>query len=292
LALVPEHNLGLFVSYNSQTASEAQSALLEDFLDRFFPAPETEKQIPVTLTAAELGRFAGSYRQNRRYAYTTLEKALTLLEPVSISPTKDGGLLTISPYGEMRFEPVGPLLFRRVDNPDSFLLFQEDERGNIAYAFASDDPTVVFEKQPWYGDFNFHYAILIITALLFLSTLVIAPLRWMIGRRKKELQSLPKAARLARQILVWISLCAIAFIVGFVLAISGYVYGDTTLMNIVLALPIFMLALTLVAVFLTLRAWREGYWNLVERVYHTLVTMAAIAFLWFASYWNLLGWHY
>jgi hypothetical protein len=34
---------------------------------------------------------------------------------------------------------------------------------------------------------------------------------------------------------------------------------------------------------------RQG---LAGRVHYTLVTVAAVAFMWFLNYWNLLGWRF
>ena len=37
------------------------------------------------------------------------------------------------------------------------------------------------------------------------------------------------------------------------------------------------------------RVWREGYWTRASRLFHTAGVVAAIAFVWFLNYWNLLG---
>jgi hypothetical protein len=39
-------------------------------------------------------------------------------------------------------------------------------------------------------------------------------------------------------------------------------------------------------------AWINRYWELPFRAYYTLVTIAAVAFVWFLNYWNWLGWQY
>jgi hypothetical protein len=42
----------------------------------------------------------------------------------------------------------------------------------------------------------------------------------------------------------------------------------------------------------TMLAWKDRYWGVAFRVYYTLVMVAAVAFIWFLNYWNLLGWRY
>jgi hypothetical protein len=39
-------------------------------------------------------------------------------------------------------------------------------------------------------------------------------------------------------------------------------------------------------------AWKNSYWGIAARVYHTLVTVAAVAFVWLLNSWNLLGWRF
>jgi hypothetical protein len=37
---------------------------------------------------------------------------------------------------------------------------------------------------------------------------------------------------------------------------------------------------------------KNNYWGIATRVHYTLVTVAAVAFVWFLNYWNLLGWRF
>ncbi len=39
----------------------------------------------------------------------------------------------------------------------------------------------------------------------------------------------------------------------------------------------------------TTLVWRNGYWSTQGRVHYTLVTLAALALVWWLNYWNLLG---
>jgi len=57
----------------------------------------------------------------------------------------------------------------------------------------------------------------------------------------------------------------------------------------VLTLPLIGLALTALAAVLAVRVWREGYWTRAARLFHTGGVVAAVAFVWFLNYWNLLG---
>ena len=37
---------------------------------------------------------------------------------------------------------------------------------------------------------------------------------------------------------------------------------------------------------------KDRFWGLAGRLHYTLVTVAAVAFVWFLNYWNLLGWRF
>jgi hypothetical protein len=50
--------------------------------------------------------------------------------------------------------------------------------------------------------------------------------------------------------------------------------------------------LTVGAVGYTAVAWKDRYWTTAARAHNTLVTVAAVAFVWFLNYWNLLGWRF
>lgn len=60
-------------------------------------------------------------------------------------------------------------------------------------------------------------------------------------------------------------------------------------MRAVLVVPPLIAVLTVGALVLTVPAWIRGYWGMLRRTYYTLITLAAVGFVWFLYYWNLLG---
>jgi hypothetical protein len=59
-----------------------------------------------------------------------------------------------------------------------------------------------------------------------------------------------------------------------------------------MGLGVISAALTPAALVYTVLAWKNRYWGIASRLYSTLVTVAAVAFVWFLDYWNWLGWRY
>jgi hypothetical protein len=43
---------------------------------------------------------------------------------------------------------------------------------------------------------------------------------------------------------------------------------------------------------LTIVAWKQGFWGWMARIYYSMVALAALSFVWFLNYWNLLGFRY
>ena len=38
-------------------------------------------------------------------------------------------------------------------------------------------------------------------------------------------------------------------------------------------------------------AWRHRYWSVAGRLHYSVLALGALAFVWWLSYWNLLGYH-
>jgi hypothetical protein len=70
------------------------------------------------------------------------------------------------------------------------------------------------------------------------------------------------------------------------------VFGVSIIYRIVLGVGVLAAVLTIGALIYSALAWKNSYWGIVARVHYTLVTLAALAFVWFLNYWNLLGWRF
>jgi hypothetical protein len=132
-----------------------------------------------------------------------------------------------------------------------------------------------------------------VCALLFLSALVVATIRLVRRRRNSERASLARGARVADWIVVGISLLNLLFVMGTALWGNPHpVFGVSLIYRLVLALPVLSTALTVAALVYTALAWKGRFWSLVSRIHYALVAVAAVAFVWFLNYWNLLGWRF
>ena len=99
--------------------------------------------------------------------------------------------------------------------------------------------------------------------------------------------------RIAHRIIVGISVLNLLFVIGTVLWGNPVpFFGVSMIYKIVLGLGVLSAVLTVGALVYGVLAWKRGYWGIATRVHYTLVTIAAVAFVWFLNYWNLLGWRF
>lgn len=297
LLLLPDQNLGVFVAYNTLGAGDLTIQHLgfqRAFFDHYYPVSAVDPiQSPADF-AERAGQFVGSYRMTRS-AYTTLEKfrgalGMTVIE---ISDPGDGMLAMISPWGEWRFVEVEPLYFRQVDAP-FHIVFREDDRGRITHLFTDYTPQFGFEKLNWYETPGFNMALFMGCVLVFLSAIIIALIRVIQNRRQGGGQERdPKGARTANWIILVICILNLLFVAGLFLWNNPYPsFGIPLQFQVVLGLGVLSAALTVGALVYTVLAWKDRYWGVAFRVYYTLATVAAVAFVWFLNQWNLLGWRF
>jgi CubicO group peptidase (beta-lactamase class C family) len=323
-ALLPEHDVGIFVAYNSygEDGDFAEYELVKAFMDRYYPeaapppAPEPLAQGP----PGSAERVAGSYRSTRSNQ-SGFEKVFTLLGGARVTANGDGSITTTGvpiqedfTGPEQRWVEVEPLLFR-AEGSDEHVAFEEDGRGRITYLTGEvGGPTSVSEKVPFYGARRLHLGLLAGTFAMFVLTVLGWPAgalisRWY-GRRDRKLHGNPNgvrpgvkkpgrevgAARLARP-LAW-AVCALAllFAAGMALMFSNpegtLFYGDLPLLVTVLTLPFPVAALTAGVLVYAALAWTRRYWGFFGRLHYALVALSALTFVALLGYYNLLGFQF
>ena len=298
LLLVPDQNLGVYVVYNHNESGGLTTAHLgfqRAFFDHYFPAPEIAPIQPPADFGARAGRFVGLYRSTRS-AYATFEKLGQFMNPpVEIIDAGDGTLLLKARGAEVRLVEVEPLYFRQVDGPFG-VVFHADDQGRIAHMFLDPSPEENYEKLNWYETSGFNMALLLGCLLVFLSVIPVAVVRAIRNRRPRgDRGAAPRGARAASWILMVISVMNLLFVIGVMrmfLSLGFPRFGVTGLDMVVLGLGVVSALLTVGALVYTVLVWKNGYWGGAARAYYTLVTIAAIAFVWFLNFWNLLGWRF
>jgi CubicO group peptidase (beta-lactamase class C family) len=279
VALLPEHRLGLLVSYN--TAAIDATATLSAFLDRFYPAPPA-LGTPSSGDSATAARLVGTYLP-MRVAHATDQKLVTWLGAPRATLAADG---TLRIEGQ-RFAEIEPGLFHQVDG-ERLLTYRADEQGRVTHLFRGP---FAYVRLPWYATPSVHLAALLGVLAVCLSALVAWPID-ALARRLRRSGALPRAARLARWVAGLLGALGLGLTAWFVVLMLGFadslVYPESAMATLTrlawLAVP-----LALGCVVSAGLAWRRHLWGLGWRLHYSLVALAGIGLVTWLGYWNLLG---
>lgn len=294
LALLPDQGIGVFITTNSEGGSRIRDRLLPAFLDHYYPSPKEIAPASQASSAKALERFTGGYR-SMRSSYTTFEKLTAIFGKAYSVSADDNGVLAfnypLDTRESPRFYQVEPLVFREVGG-DDLLIFREDARGRITQAFLGSLPTEALEKPPFYDTQQFNLLLLAVINLIFLSVIIVLPVRCIIRRIRGERGVQSRPARLAWWLAIILVLLSIVegggFVWTFFVKLDTLTQGNADWLGLLRAIPYLLTALTLGAVIFTVQAWQRKDWRVFGRVHYTLVTLAALAQLWFLYNNNLL----
>lgn len=284
--LMPDHDLGIFVAYNSPAGAKARIDLLKAFMNEymFLPPPETPEPLEDPGHAEEC---SGSYLDIRSNC-STPEKLLTLLNPQRV---ETAGEHTVVFAGNTWIE-VEPLVFRNVSRAE-LLVFRENSEGQVEAMFRGNNPTTAYLRLSWLSSPDFQKGLAVALLVTFASVILLWPLgfiAWLLGKKKGT-----TVTALLGGLLVWINSCVYVFFLIRLNAMvtgEGFDFGVPEGMNSLLALPYFTLLMTVLMAALAVVAWRRGLWPTAGRIHFTLVAIAGVIMTWWMSHWNLLFYHF
>jgi CubicO group peptidase (beta-lactamase class C family) len=301
LFLLPEHNLGVYIAYNSNGGFGPGEQFRRAFLDHYFPA-EAMSFRPIQLTAEQTNELVGTYRSTRMF-HTSFAKILTLLggnyADIQVSANTDGAFTTQgigstplqwAPRPEGAREGAPPQVLRPVDsatNTHGDLVFASEAPESSFRLFVGNNPYRAFEKVAWYETIDLHLLWLALCELIFLSLLLTLTFGWLV--RPAMRANTPN--HLAQWLLAGACLLALLFPLGLVLTLEeALLYGATGALASVLALPLIAIALAAGAFFVIWRTWRRT--SVAGRIPFVTAFVTMVAFVGWLNYWNLLGFRF
>jgi CubicO group peptidase (beta-lactamase class C family) len=299
LHLIPDANVGFFVSYNSAGRDDVspREVLFQKFLDRYFPF--TIPNDPTLSTAAEDAKqVAGIYKISRRFQTNILAVLTVLGEAKIVVDPKDNTIFVDdafkNPNGVPKhFREVGPMLFRDADGQDK-LAFVKDAKGHfICYI---DFPFMVFQRigNP-FNQTMVNYLIvgfsLGVIALTLLFWPVAAILRWHYGKPL----TLDSRGRRMRLILRVICALDLLFVILFAVAFSSLEklgglgrHGDLW-MHLIQVIGVLGAIGSLYAILAAEVTWTDKQQWVWYRVWNVLLAFACVGFFWFAYHWHMFN---
>jgi CubicO group peptidase (beta-lactamase class C family) len=288
LALLPEHDIGMFIAYNSDSSARAIQQFWQAFLHHYFPeAPAAKPRSPSPATLARMEAAAGEYSAPH-HSHTTLTKLAGLFRTVRVTVAPDHVLVTHGlGNAPRRWTEIEPFLFQEVDGTRR-IAFRTDDSGRII-RLLPEFPALTLERNHWHQTRRFQLATAGMSMLLLGSALVFWPVAgWCTSYRHKADQP-PLAPR------TWAWFMSVLF-VGFfvVMAVvlgdpAQFLFGLPDLVRYALWLPIVAGLFIPLTLLFMLRAWVNSYWGFIGRVHYTLVTFAAILLMAWLWHWNLIG---
>jgi len=296
LHLIPDSNVGFFVSYNSLGKAEVspRTILFEKFLDRYFPYTPSVGA-PVAAAKEDAKLVSGLYLASRR-GDTTFFKLTNLFGELKVFTNSDG---TISidplkgPNGELkRYTEISPLLYREVNGQD-LIGFHRD--ANQRLEFSIDYPFFVFQRSGASDHKYFNFSLMLPGLIIILLTLLLWPvaagIRWHYGR-KLELESPEKRLRLAVRL---VCILDVVFILAWVAVISmaddpsAFSRALDPLLYGIQIIGVLGATGTLLVLFYAIQSWsKPGRW-VWSKLFDTLLALSCMAFTWFIWHWNLIN---
>lgn len=291
LFLLPEQNVGVFISTNAKGGEITSGNIFKFFMDHYYASATQPAPTPSADFSARMAPYLGDYYPARSNV-STFEKLLTLFTPTSVSLTRNGRLL-ITTYGVTnQAAEVEPGLFQLVNKPDSRLVFKTDDQGQ---AYLLTDQPFALVKAPWYRTSAFHKLVAVGGVLLFLGSLIGWPIAFFAKLRKREKR--PLLSELAHWVaaLFGIELLVLLFtLVGLftdnlpAFGVPRLYFENPPSLGLLMAIPPVMAILAGLMALFTLISWVRGFWNAAARIHYTLLTLSAAALIWALIYWNML----
>jgi len=315
MVLLPEQDMGFFISYNSGD-SNLRMDIISAILEHYYPIGDTTAPLPVEDYQARTKLFAGTYRPLNADVTSFGKSMFFFSQLVEITSTDEGYLSIVAAgmggeqssvmggfEGISQWVEVEPLYFEQVGGKGQ-LSFVQNEAGEITQMISGQGYRSTFTKLPWYKSLSFQMNLIQLVVLLLVSAVISTFVSWPLGalirklRKKTSNEPVVWGAISAR---LWAGIVAgmlglfvlraiaVLYAIGGIVGMPNFVWGITEdMINslnsiylptfLALALPIF-----------TILAWRNRWWKMSTRVHYTLITLAVFAGIWWANYWNLLG---
>ncbi|MDG5821940.1 serine hydrolase domain-containing protein, partial [Natronococcus sp. A-GB7] len=282
LLIAPEQNIGLFVSYNTDTGSVAANEFVDSFVEKYISSVTSDTLEP-SGQPERADELAGAYR-GVRVDQTSYAKFSSTLQAgsIDVQVENDGTLITERGGGKTHWVEIEPLVFQEATGERMLAFGEADDEIEFLYIGFS-----AFEQISWYDSGVLQAGLAVVTTLGLLSGIIGWPIArtWRCYQGERDFKPpWSRPPRSARWVAGGSAICLLGFVFGLGLLLIAYPY--TLLSNppltfrVLLLLPVLAVAGTLASGGYVLLAWRDQYWNQLSRIHYTLVVASAVGFCW------------
>jgi CubicO group peptidase (beta-lactamase class C family) len=302
LVLIPKENVGVFVVCNS--TSTLDTDFIREFLNRYYPI-QNKPHLAGGKSLAELNYLKGDYLDTIT-SQTTIQKIIQLYY-FNVEIQQNNTLV----YDSRQYIQIEPMLFVSLEG-DRYISFRKNPRDHKIYLF---DGVFTLRQMSWYESISLHILLYKLFFTIFIVVCMWQPFKLALIYFHSNYKlfsraslsyinifietSRSRAIKLTKLLVSLIAYINLLFIVVGRLLIAHkestflkLIYGVNPVIVILLSLPIISGGMTVITTFYICWIWRKKEGGYLQRLYYTIVTGAAILFILFLDYWNLLGFRF
>jgi len=308
LHLFLNDGVGLFVSFNSPgkegAAHSLRNTLLEEFADRYFPAPVDSRKLAAKEARANAEKLAGTWSTSRR-SFSSFISVTDFISQTKVGVGKDGepvladGLFLGLNGQPRRWVAVGPMLWRDVNSHETLGAKVVDGQA-VRFSLGSIAPIIVWDRTPWYQNSSWLLPLTYLSLAVLFLTMLFWPVRAVVRRRYGATLGLEgrelKAYRASRIAATAIFLTLIGWIVMISTMFGDLNYLSASFLPVVLTVQVIswitFLGGAAAILWYAATVWRrKGGWKTTwkAKVWSLLLVIAAATILWIGFAYKLLG---
>jgi len=274
LALLPEEHFGLFVSYNSGSAGNAPTELLDQLAERYFKKPMNSLQ-PMASAVADAQAVAGTYQRSQRSDSSFL-RLHALNSELTVEALPDGRI-RFAGRSPMMVE-TAPMVFEAAG--DLRVAFRKTSDGGMALSYNAMPLAMEWERVPLYLDKRWVMPVVEGSMAVMILTLVAWPIL---------------TGRFVMRVALVLQLAAIAGIAVFTsLDLTRWNASLDPLLTAIYACAWLGVLGALRAAWMAWQYWRGHSASPWLRIHQTVLAAAMLIFAWFCVVWRIAGttWNY
>jgi hypothetical protein len=277
---------------------------LEEFADRYFPAPADTRKLAAKEAKANAERLAGTWSTSRR-SFSSFISITDFISQTKVGVGKDGApVLTDGLFLGLNGQPrkwvaVAPMLWRDANSHEMLGAKVVDGQA-VRFSLGSVAPIIVWDRTPWYQNSSWLLPLTYLSLAVLFLTMLFWPVRAIVRRRYGAALGLEgrelKAYRASRIAATAIFLTLIGWVVMISVMFGDLNYLSVSFLPVVLTVQVisFIAFIGGAAAILWYAAtvWRrKGGWKATwkAKAWSALLVVSALTVLWVALTYHLIG---
>lgn len=301
LYLLPDENIGIFISYSGHNYT-THVDIFKEIMDTLYPIDELNVGLPSKEAVARSNAYKGEYHQNRK-SFTTDAKFISLMTGIIHVAVDEDGYLIVNHAGETsRFIEESAGIYRNIQNKKqidpygtfSTIVFGKDPYGNT---LLMTDGAMSYSKAPWYSTSGITLFTLIGSIVFIIGTLIYWGIKRLFTFRKQSHTAQAKLAKITKGLAVFYSFLIIIFVLQLIL--NGEfdpVYGLPKIdfmgipsWFIIFDILFYIMVFTgiVLVFFIGWSLWKR-YWKLLTQIHFGIIMFIVLILNGIFYYWNLI----